>query len=70
MTAWQCRCGWEGFNPSFSDASELRPTTDGTLAMDRTHVPVCPRCFAEVQTVREAARRELTQVLIGIGRLA
>jgi hypothetical protein len=70
MTAWQCRCGWTGFSPSFSDASDLRPNVHGQLVMDRTHLPVCPRCYSEVQTVREVARRELSQVLVGIGRLA
>ena len=70
MTAWSCRCGWQGFSPSFSDASDLRPTADGSLVMDRTHVPLCPRCHEQVITVREAQARELRRVLIGIGRLA
>jgi hypothetical protein len=70
MTAWQCRCGWEGFNPSFTDASELKPTADGAMVMDRTHIPICPRCFGPVVTVREAQARELRQVLVGIARMA
>lgn len=70
MTAWQCRCGWTGFSPSFTDTSELRPDVHGNLVMDRTHVPVCPRCFGDVVTVREAQAREIRRVLIGIGKLA
>lgn len=71
MTAWSCTaCGWEGFTPSYSDSSDLRPDVDGNLVMDRTHVPVCPRCFAEVQTMRARQAQELRQALIGIWRLA
>ena len=66
MTAWQCRCGWEGFSPAFSDASELRPTADGRLIMDRVHVPVCPRCFEQVTTARAAALLEARRTLTGL----
>jgi len=69
MTYWTCgACGWTGATPSFSDASDVRVTAHGQLVMDRTHVPVCPHCFGEVQTVRETARRELNRELVGIGR--
>lgn len=66
MIAYQCkRCEWTGFNPSLSDASDLI-VVDGEWVMDRTHVPVCPKCFADVVTVREAQARELRRALIGI----
>lgn len=67
MVAWHCKhCGWEGFSPSFTDASDLRPDVHGNLVMDRRHEPVCPRCFEPVVTVREAQARELRKTLIGI----
>jgi hypothetical protein len=71
MLAWQCsRCQWSGFSPDFTDDSALRPDGEGYLTMDRRHIPLCPRCFGEVQTVTEAQARELRQVLIGIARSA
>lgn len=42
---YACHCGWTGVRPSFTDASDLRPGADGTLVMDRRHLPVCPSCF-------------------------
>jgi hypothetical protein len=59
-----------GSTPSFTDNSDVRPDVHGNLVLDRWHEPVCPRCFSLVQTVREAARRELSDVLVSIGRFA
>jgi hypothetical protein len=39
-------CGWTGDEPSITDASSVRQRSDGTLEMDRTHLLVCPSCFA------------------------
>lgn len=67
MTPWSCGvCGWEGFSPAYSDASDLRPDVHGNLVMDRTHVPICPRCFAEVQTLRARQARELRAVILDL----
>jgi len=41
-------CGWTGRTPSLSDTSELR-WRDDDWVMDRTHIPICPRCFEEVR---------------------
>lgn len=38
-------CGWSGDEPSVSDSSELVRQGDRWV-MDRTHLLICPRCFA------------------------
>lgn len=71
MTAWECaKCGWSGYGPSITDASELRPDCEGNLRMDRLHIAICPRCFEQVQTARAKAAAELRRVLVGIARCA
>lgn len=55
---YACPCGWTGGRPSFTDASDLRPGADGTLVMDRRHLPVCPSCFYIIAPVRQA--KEIT----------
>lgn len=53
MNTWFCPdCGWEGDEPSESDASELR--SDGTI--DRVHIAVCPECFRAARRARPATR--------------
>lgn len=48
LDRYQCpRCNWRGDRPSLSDASEL----DADGVMQRTHIALCPRCFAKVETV-------------------
>jgi predicted RNA-binding Zn-ribbon protein involved in translation (DUF1610 family) len=42
-------CGWTGDEPSVTDASST-VERDGRLEIDRTHLLVCPACFAIIHT--------------------
>lgn len=48
MSRWACECGWRGDEPSITDASVEVELTPGITGWDRTHVMVCPECFANV----------------------
>ena len=48
--AWRCtECDWRGRTPSWTDAS-TEVERNGRLVVDRTHVPLCPRCFERATT--------------------
>jgi hypothetical protein len=55
--SWGCSgCGWQGSEPSITDASSEREVRPGVVVADRTHLAVCPQCFEVVSRVD--ARRE------------
>lgn len=65
--AYSCpKCGWQGFNPSLSDASHELVNEYGQVEIVRPHVPVCPKCFAVVETLRAAQARELRRAILGV----
>lgn len=54
---WTCdACGWTGTDASITDASSER-VVDGNTIVERTHLAVCPQCFAVLQ------RAETTEML-------